>query len=157
MSAFCMAQLQGYEVPFRSKPQSLRADPAIWFGRLRQSTRVQRLARMATHTIALQYALAAVLLLSIDTHDVMAAASTASFQVGITIGGPQFAPPKVTAPRKPRYTWGAAEISLRREGYTVSRWLSKSGDLYWFEAANVEGRVRAAVSVTSGEIVSLVH
>lgn len=133
-------------------PRDIWADRRV---RPRHLARAQRLARVAAFTIVVPLASVAVALLTTNTHDALAATSTASFQVGITIGGPQFVRSKVTAPRKPRYTWGAAEISLRREGYTVSRRLSKSGDLYWFEAENSEGRVQAAVSVTSGEIVSL--
>lgn len=120
------------------------------FGRLRHVAQVQRFARVATLATV-----GAAWLLTINAHDALAAGATASFQVGITIGGPASAPPQVTTPRKPRYTWSAAEISLRRDGYSISRRLSKSGDLYWFEAANVDGQVRAAVSVASGEIVSL--
>jgi len=133
-------------------PRDIWADRPV---RPRRLAQAQRLARVAAFTIVVQFASVAVTLLTINTHNALAAANIASFQVGITIGGPQSVQPKVTAPRKPRYTWGAAEISLRRGGFTVLGRLSKSGDLYWFEAENSEGQVQAAVSVTSGKIVSL--
>ena len=141
-------------MPSRNQLRSPADISATRLGRPRHMALTLRLARVAAFTIVVQFASVAVALLTINTHDALAATNTASFQVGITIGGPQSVRPKVNAPRKPRYTWGAAEISLRRGGFTVLGRLSKSGDFYWFEAENSEGQVRAAVSVTSGEIVS---
>jgi len=88
----------------------------------------------------------------------MAGQTSASFAVGIVIGGPQTrsaaAPP--TQSQSKRYTWGAAAISLKTAGFADMRRISRSGRLYWFAAVRDGRAYRIAVSVTTGAVVKVI-
>ena len=83
----------------------------------------------------------------------MAAESSGNIQVGVTIGGNHSALAKILAEKPKNYTWGAAEISLKREGFTPKKHLSVSGNIYWFEATLAGRREQIGVSRATGEIV----
>ena len=88
----------------------------------------------------------------------LASEASTSFGVGITITGNADRTPSMVAPASSRwrqYTWGAAEVSLLRAGYSRPLRGRSTGKLYWFLAERGGTRFRVAVSMTSGEIVKV--
>lgn len=84
----------------------------------------------------------------------MAGQSSASFTVGITIGGAGKAPLR-QAKRAKFFTWAAAAISVTQAGYRDVKRVARSGRLYWFEATHSGSRYRIAVSIASGAIINV--
>jgi hypothetical protein len=84
-----------------------------------------------------------------------AAQVSASFTVGVVIGGKAGHRPQRIAPRK-TYTWGAAEISVRRAGFASPQRTGKSDLIYWFTAEKAGASYRIAVAIDSGRIVEVV-
>ena len=88
----------------------------------------------------------------------MAGQTSASFAVGIVIGGPQTkSAAAAPAPSQAkRYTWGAATISLKSAGFADMRRISRSGRLYWFAAVRDGRAYRVAVSIATGAVVKVI-
>ena len=90
----------------------------------------------------------------------MAGQTSASFAVGIVIGGPQTKSAAAAAAPAPsqakRYTWGAATISLKSAGFADMRRISRSGRLYWFAAVRDGRAYRVAVSIATGAVVKVI-
>jgi hypothetical protein len=93
------------------------------------------------------------LLLGITGVSAAAGRSSASFTVGITIGGPQKA--ARVAGSAASHTWGSAAISVGRAGYTVLRRIEKTDTLYWFAAERRGAGFAVAVSIASGRVVKV--
>ena len=79
---------------------------------------------------------------------------SASFTVGITIGGVGKAPLR-QARRAKSFTWGAAAISVTQAGYRDVKRVAKSDRFYWFEAKRSGTLYRIAVSIASGTIMKV--
>ena len=85
----------------------------------------------------------------------MAGQTSASFNVGITIGGGTRTPVK-SAKRLRLYTWNAAAISVQQAGFDNPVRMTRTDSLYWFGAERGGSRFRIAVSVTSGAVVRVI-
>lgn len=73
--------------------------------------------------------------------------SSATFGVGIVIGGPaRHAKPPRT------FTWGAAAVSVSRAGYTDIQRAARRDGLFWFIARKGDSQFRIAVSEATGSI-----
>jgi hypothetical protein len=81
--------------------------------------------------------------------------TSGSFQVGVTIGGPQKRT-TATAAVPTTYTWGAAAISVTQAGFEKPVRIERSDTLYWFAARRSGESYRIAVSVFTGEIVKVI-
>ena len=79
--------------------------------------------------------------------------ASASFQVGITIGGSRVI--QAATPVK-TYTRGAAAISVNRAGFDNPRIVEKSDTIYWFKARRGGSSFRIAVSIFSGAVVKVI-
>lgn len=93
-------------------------------------------------------------ILGLWTCAALAGQASASFQVGIKIGGRAEQAVKAAIPLK-TYTWGAAVISVNRAGFNRPRRLAKSDTLYWFEATRGGSIFKVAVSISSGKVVKV--
>jgi hypothetical protein len=89
-------------------------------------------------------------MISLSPAMALAGQASASFQVGIIIGGGNHS----ARPAQPTktYTWGAAVISLNRAGFDAAQRVEKSDTLYWFTAKRDGYSFRVAVSITSGKV-----
>ncbi len=98
-----------------------------------------------------------VVLLSASSWAIPAEAGQASssFSVGITIGGARAPARPQPSAQALKYTWNAAAISVRRAGFEAVERLEAGAGVYWFRAERQGRRYRVAVSVTSGEIVTV--
>ncbi len=95
----------------------------------------------------------AAIFMGLSSANALAGQASATFQVGITIGGgPRSV--QAAAPVK-TYTWGAALISVNRAGFGEPQRLEKSDTLYWFRAKRKGGTFRVAVSVASGKVIKI--
>jgi len=83
----------------------------------------------------------------------LAGQASASFQVGIRIGGGERTVPADNPVKT--YTWGAAVISVNRAGFDKPRRLNKSDTLYWFEANRGGTTFKIAVSISSGKVIKI--
>lgn len=72
--------------------------------------------------------------------------------VGVTIGA---AAPDAAAAAAPRYTWGAAAISVTKAGFDSPLRLAAHGDVYWFSAEKDGVTYRVAVSAATGSVVAV--
>ncbi len=84
----------------------------------------------------------------------LAGQTSASFQVGITIGGGGSSSARTVASAK-TYTWGAALISVNRAGFDKPERLERSDTFYWFRAERSGEHFRIAVSIASGKVVKV--
>ena len=101
----------------------------------------------------LRLAVAASILVGLSSASALAGQASATFQVGITIGGCARSVQAAVALKT--YTWGAALISVNRAGFGEPQRLEKSDTLYWFRAKRKGGSFRVAVSVASGKIIKI--
>jgi len=92
--------------------------------------------------------IAAALAFCLPVSAAMAGTSQSSFTVGIVIGQLQ--------QQQLRYTWGAAAISLTREGYRDLRPIEAAGEVYWFMAWRAGARFRVAVEAATGRIAAVI-
>src|SRR4051794_37825641 len=90
-------------------------------------------------------------MISLSPAMALAGQVSASFQVGITIGGG--AHTGRPAPPIKIYTWGAAGFSLSRAGFDAPQRVEKTDKLYWFTAKRDGYSFRVAVSITSGKVI----
>jgi hypothetical protein len=102
-----------------------------------------------------RYGLAGVLFLVLCATATWAGQASATFTVGITIGGKAGHRPQEAVHRK-IYTWGAAEITLRRAGFTDLQHAQQSSSLYWFMASKAGASYRVSVSIDSGQIIEII-
>jgi hypothetical protein len=86
---------------------------------------------------------------------VWAGTTSASFQVGITIGGSGHAATASATTTDVRYTQGAARLTLLREGYTDATFVTQSGGSYIFASNDGSGALQLAVSTTTGELLAI--
>ncbi len=91
------------------------------------------------------------IMMSIFPTNLMAQSASASFQVGLTVGG-------VARARADQltYTWGAAAVSVSAAGYENVQRVEKTTTVYWFKAQRGGGNFRVAVSIVSGAVVMIV-
>ncbi|HUR43361.1 MAG TPA: hypothetical protein VMZ01_04600 [Aestuariivirga sp.] len=97
-------------------------------------------------------AMVSAVLLGLSPCAALAGQASASFQVGIVIGGGEGRSIQRAAPVK-TYTWGAAIISVNRAGFIAPRPIEKSDTLYWFTAKRDGDSFRVAVSIFSGKVI----
>lgn len=72
--------------------------------------------------------------------------------VGVTIGA---AAADATAAAAPRYTWGAAAISVTNAGFDSPSRLAAHGGVYWFSAQKDGVSYRVAVSAATGGVIAV--
>ena len=90
-------------------------------------------------------------LLGMNLNTGEAAMVSGNFSAGITIGSSEVSKP----PQQINYTWGAAEISLKRTGITQVGRLAKMGDLYLFSGKRNGQMLKISVSAHSGKITNI--
>jgi hypothetical protein len=80
-----------------------------------------------------------------------AAETSASFRVGVMIGGPV-----VSSHRgQSKFTWYAAEITMAKSGFENIERLQKSDEVYEFSCNRSGELLHVSVSIATGEIVDV--
>jgi hypothetical protein len=97
-------------------------------------------------------AMVSAVLLGLSPYAALAGQASASFQVGIVIGGGEGRSIQRAAASANTYTWGAALISVNRAGFDAPQRVEKSDTLYWFTAKRDGASFRIAVSISSGKV-----
>ena len=101
-----------------------------------------------------RFAIVSAVIAGLLSSEGLAQQASTSFSVGITIGGGG-RPRLAVAPAK-TFTWGAAAISVRRQGFHVLRRLEKSDGFYWFTAKRDGSRFKVAVLIATGVILKVI-
>ena len=86
---------------------------------------------------------------------IQAASSTGIMKVGLVIGASNNIVKASNFSSSAHFTWGAAEVSIAKAGYSVRQRLDATDDVFWFNAFNSDHNVKIGVSSSSGRIVSI--
>jgi hypothetical protein len=80
-----------------------------------------------------------------------AAETSASFRIGVMIGGPAVSSHR----RQSKFTWYAAEITVAKNGFGNIERIQKSEEVYEFSCNRSGELLRVSVSIATGEIVDV--
>ena len=86
---------------------------------------------------------------------VEAASNSGIMHVGLVIGASSNIVKASNFSPSAHFTWGAAEVSVVKAGYSVRQRLDAADDVFWFKASKADHEVKIGVSSSSGQIVSM--